>query len=540
MRAFLIALLLSLFTSNIYAASGIEKLCDQMDKVASLIAPITYNPFQTIMTTPAGPVPGIILAMVQPDSVFLDLCRMYQNVKLAKGLDKVKMIGDYTNVLTNNKFNAHISFMKDSFDITESLNQVNKMNTPALDKFKAAAPRINSYLGSVNDYYKYYTGEKLESITSRNEREQDMNDLARSSRELAVYGAMLECDTANNRANSSGQNLYSRDVSAYQEEVTMYRSDLDFLFDKLKMMGVKFNSGKSGYDKYLRDLYDLYNMGVEYEGNIANYKETSEYMNPKGNVGKQDVARNYQVISVKNNPQMFDEFQNKYKSGWRDYILSNYADETKGLFDNRSGRIQEEFYDYTFECRESAVYEKVKAKNPDYFKREDDPRKNRAILAEASTCKTQASRDVSKIKNLFVEYTDDLKKALPKYKLAQSKIWTIDSYYNGSFRSITKGVVGTDPNGPIREEVTCSKSINLTEQANLKLKLKQQNVNLRQSALQELNKETIEDEKDRVQVQARKDEEERKMMIQQENDRRNSMDYAKYIDYPQSGGGIGN
>lgn len=520
------------------AESDLIKVCDQMDKVAALIAPITVNPFQTLQITALGPVPGIILAMVQPDSVILDLCNMYKTLQTAKGLDKIRLVGDYTNVLTDNKFSEHIKFARDTLDLGETLNDVNKMNQPAIDKFKSLSPRINSYLGSINDYYKYHTGERIESISSRNEREQNMNDLARSSRDLAVYGSILECDTANSRANNNSRNLYSRDVAIYQNESSMYRADLDYLFDRLKMMGIKFNNGNSGYEEYLKDLYNLYNLGVEYDASIKNYTEKTDTQNPKGEIKKQDIQRSYQVISVKNNPAKFDEFQKKYKARWSDYVASNMAAESRGLLDNRSGRIQEEFYDYSFDCRESYIYDKIKAKYPDYFVIENDPRKNKAILNETQECRKLVDLSRGKLKNIFVDYTDLLKSTLPKYKSAQAKIWTIDSYYNGTFRSITKGVVGNDPNGPIREEVSCSKSINLAEQATLKLKLKQTNADLRQKALEELNKETINDEKLRAVNKSNQEESDRRSLLEQENNRRNSYDYSRFKDYPSTSGSI--
>jgi hypothetical protein len=537
-RVFFVSIFIILNINISSAAGSLVTVCDQMDKVSALIAPITVNPFQTLQITALGPVPGIILAMVQPDSVILDLCKMYKTLQTAKGLDKLKLIGDYTNVLTDNKFSEHISFMNASLDIGESLNNVNKMNQPAIDKFRSLAPRINSYLGSINDYYKYNTGDRIETITSRNERDQNMNALARSSRDLAVYGAALECDTAENRPNTSSQNLYSRDVSTYQNEASLYRADIDYLFDRLKMMGIKFNNGNSGYEAYLRELYNLYNLGVTYEGNIKSYNEKTDYQDPNGKTQKKDTPRSYQLISVSNNPRLFDEFQKEYKGKWDDYISSNFASETKGFLDSRSGRIQEEFYDYSFECRDSFIYDSVKAKNSDYFVIENDPRKERAIRSESDECKKHIDKSPGKLKNIFVLYTELLKTTLPKYKKAQAQIWTIDSYYNGSFRSITKGVVGNDPNGPVREEVSCSKSINLIEQANLKLKIKEESSNLRQQALEELNKETIREETSRAQARSNKDEEDRRVLIQQEAQRRNSWDYSKYKDYPESSGGI--
>ena len=538
MKRATIFLLLLFNTSSAYSESSLITVCDQMDKVSALIAPITVNPFQTLQITPLGPVPGIILAMVQPESVILDMCKMYKNLQIAKGLDKIRMLGDYTNILTDNKFSEHISFMKDTLDMGDTLNDINKLNQPSLDKFKAVAPKINSYFGSINDYYKYNTGKRIETLTSRSERESDMNELATSSRELAVYGSILDCDTANTRSNSDTRNLYSRDISNYENERIMYKSDIDYLIDRLKTMGIKFNNGNKGYESYLKDLYNLYNLGVEYTAEIRSYSEKTDSQNPGGKIKKVPSLRSYQVVATKNNPAAFDEFQKKYKPLWNDYIFSNMTAETDGLLDGRSGRVQEDFYDYSFECRDSYIYDKVKAKKPDYFIIENDPKKILAIESETQSCQKQVDRSPGKIKNLLVEYSELLKTTIPKFKEAQAKIWTIDSYYNGSFRSFTKGIVGNDPKGPVREEVSCSKNINLIEQANVKLKIKATNARLRQRALEELNKETINDERARAESKANMEEEGRNQLLENENARRNSYDYNKIKGYPGYSGSI--
>ena len=529
---------LFLSISNANAESILLKACDNIDKVAALIAPVTVNPFQTLQITNLGPVPGVILALIQPESVILDLCNMYKNLSLAKGMDKIRLVGDYTNVLTDNKFSEHISFTRDTLDLGDNLNNMNKMNQPALDKFRSLTPRINSYLGSINDYYKYNTGDRIDNISSRNERENNMNEIARSSKELAIYGSVLNCDTANNRPNNSSENLYSRDTSLLLYETEIYRSDVDYLLDRLKSMGIKFNNGNSGYNNYLRDLYNLYNLAVEYTGSIKNYKEKTNTQTGQGSIRQKEVSRSYQVVSVVNNGKMFDDIEKKYKPKWNDYIASNMASQTKGLLDNRGGRIQEEFYDYSFECRDSLVYETVKKRNPDYFISDNDPRRGRALQEESQGCRAQNKRDVSKIKNLFTEYVEILRKSLISYKNSQAQIWTIDSYYNGSFRSFTKGVVGSDPNGPIREEVSCSKNINLAEQANIKLKLKLESTTLRQKALEEMVKEGNKEDLARAVEKDSMAREDRALLIKQENERRNAEDYSQYFGRPEYSGEI--
>lgn len=451
--------------------NAMMKACDNLDKLASIAGAITYMPWQSIMYTPSGPVPGILIAAIQPESALLDFCSMYQHMKLLRGAELGMEVLKNGNELTGKKFDDHYVMLANTYDLGTSVDNLKRVDGDALTKARVLAPQLNAWLGSANEYYNKQTDSESETFTSRNERESKMNQLIASAANISLIQDISSCPEKKTNNTES----FSIDTASKVEELNYLRGDIDFLTGALKKMGIKMSSDSSNFKKYLEELYSFFESYAQYSVAVRSYtKETVVMEEIKGKVAKdkpktreikKNIKSEYQVFSVTLDENVFEAFSKKWSNNWSDVLKANTFTETRGvLMTKQGGVIEDEFRDLYFECRDSLIYRKTKEAKPEYFVNLDDSRRDASIAEAREICITEQRKALKNVPNLFTYYVEQAKETIERTKKLQGDIWTVDSYYNGTVRVIDRGQV-KNSEGKIttKEQVSCSDKLNATE-----------------------------------------------------------------------------
>lgn len=512
--------------------------CEKIDKISGIV-----NAFTNVQWPVTGF--GVTMGVMQKSNVILEFCDFLTRLKQMDTTDKIFAAADYGNKLMGNKFDDQIGIMKSTWEIKDVFIDEGGKGRPIAKLATARnAARLNSYYKELGDFYDKHlnTGDPI-NIRNRGQMESDMNRLNQIAYQKAIITDVTNCPKTNPN-NAKYSSVYDNDVVPTQAIVDAKNENMNFYSNSIRKMGIKISTNDRAYNQFLKDL-NTFETGVatygivvrtEKAGSITKVPVTptpTDPMAPKYTDKSINIDKKYQTFNIDNHNEEIDTFSKKYAGAWKTWTKSQSVQETRGflsggIFADSVIKIEDEFKDPSIFCNKAEINRKFGNSTPAAQKKSDD---------EYNKCVRESNTEISKAGGLFAFYTQQYAKEIQEYRKAQGKIWTIESYHLGYFRTIDGSV---SPDGFTQDKVSCAPIDNLAKVNELGVKTEQINAELNQMMVEQLMKKNQQAEMDRATTQAKKDEEERKIMIQQENDRRNSMDYAKYIDYPQSGGGIGN
>jgi hypothetical protein len=540
-------LILTMSTAQAYDPNQTAKIgplsinlafCEKIDKMSGIL-----NAFTNVQWPVTG-VPGITMGVLQRSNVVLDFCDYLTRLKQMDTTDKLWATANYGNKLMGNKFDDQIGIMRSTWDIKDVFIDSSGKHRP-LAKIATAsnASKMNSYYKEVTDYYDKHlnTGDPV-NVRNRAQMEGDLNRLNQIAYQKSIIVDMTNCPKTTTK-NDKYANVYENDVVPQQAIADAKQENINFYSNALRRMGIKLSNDEKKYTDYLRDLntYEtsvaLYVITVRTEqaGSITKVAVSPAPKDPKENRYKDQtttVDKKYQTFQVENHNDEIDTFSKKYNTAWKTWTKSQSVQQTRGflsggLFGDSVAKIEDEFKDPNVFCNRSEISRKLAGSSPSTLQKRTDE--------EYSKCVSESNTAISKAGGLFAFYVNQYAKEIQAYRVAQGKIWTIESYHLGYFRTVD-GTVNAD--GFTQDKVSCAPIDNLAKVNELGLQTEQINANLNQMIVEQLMKKNQQAELDRAQAQTAKEEEERRMLIQQETQRRNSWDYSKYKDYPENSGGI--
>lgn len=463
---FLFFLVLSVSTSVLAnEPKGMAKMCGNISGIADKIIPFTARPWNTIQMTPSGPVPGIFMALLQEDNVILEFCKFYKQLQELEKWDKSILVADYANKLSGNAFNEEVAMFKSTYDMGLATQNFNSVNGGTLDKLKAYAPKLNSFMGDARDYSesKGYSAEIFHSRSMDEEKMQQMMEIARKQE---ILKEQANCTFDEARVSKSE---YSADTSQKEEELKYLEEDMKYLRDQILSMGIRISPNPKGYEEFAEDAQILFLNSSEYVSGKKSYEVNSVEKTSSGKTKEVKKNIDYQVFSVTKRPEYLDVFLSKYEKKWKDFVTSESIKDSKDLFNDKSSKIQLGFYDRSFECRESQMLKKAKVKNPGFFTTIDDGRATDLIKQITQECENENKR-VFKVDNLLRKLAEHVYETSYELKRTQGDLWTIDSYYNGTVRSIENRKVKVDGKEVLAEDVACSREHNYADLKAIQLK----------------------------------------------------------------------
>jgi len=268
---------------------------------------------------------------------------------------------------------------------------------------------------------------------------------------------------------------------------------MDFSEKMLLEMGPRFLKDVSEFKSYELMLQKILTDGVTYTQTV---QEKTYYTYVKG-IQKIDksyaqektpVKKNAQVFSTQMNDKYFNQFENKFRSKWADWVSDYWSNATrsasvqisfnpdKNVTSAEKG-LAKEFSVFSEECAPSKLV--GKSYNPLDSNQSEYQRK----LEE---CADKSKMDKRKASSLFSLYLQILKNSINGYKRAKASIWSLDSLYLGRNR-----VISTNMKEDIaKEEVVCSTTMSIADMELLALKNQGVNAKLNQVLVEESVKQS--------------------------------------------------
>jgi len=515
------------------SSNGLASLCESVQMVANFTGQFSVVPWPVVQQA-VVPVPGVVWATLEGDSVLLDFCMVIKQFQKMEGYNKVMKAVQYGNALTNEKYNEHIEFATSTFDIYSStMNYAESGDGISEAEALVLSRRLNHYLDSSEEYYNGQTGRTEETFATRAQREMKMRRLVSSANNISRYSELLRCPEGK-EVDENLADVFGKDMQEKREAFQVWENDVTFLMDAMDNMGVKFSSNQQEMKEYLQALWGLYNAGVKYNSEVRTYnKKTTKFDKAAGKTREVNEPMAYQKFGITKNPRLFESFRRKYVPKWSTYVIREVmASGSAGLLDSPGQRVEKDFRFLQFECRRSRVERVLLEKEPFLTEGKNSPDFERAVGDEIKRCES-AGADDSKAKNLMNYYVGELSTALEAMKRSQADMWTIESYHLGTTRNISVSSQETEVGSIMREEVSCGQKISPAEVAQLQARLESERVELRGELVEEMLKKTamLQAKKDR-QERERK-EEMRRRELEIERKRRSESDYAPYVKFPE-------
>lgn len=477
--------------SNLAFGVDYDRICEELDKLASISSSLTYFPFKGVSVLPNGqPVPTFLLAPFQTRNVYLELCRLHQKMKNLNIDDAARVAIGAGDEIFGTKMGDKLEVYDEAMSFKGAMERSNKLSSNSLDRLTTMGSRINAVLGKTNKFIEEKTGKKSDLFASKFEKSQQMGKMLRAQKRVSLLNDLHKCDS---EISSYGNSKYSLDTSSQSEEISFLDQDIDLLYSTIGDMMIFLETNYERYDLFLSEINEIMNSFVTFDSRMDFYRRESKTFDKVD--GKQ-VGRNksikteYQVVSIKKNEEMFNRFRKKYAEAWADLKLRSIGSTpVKGMLTrDLGGHIDRDFEVKNFECRYSKIYRDLKEKEPNLFVLEDDPERDQKIRESKEECLKSGHENPE---NLMLYYIDSLGESLERSKSLQAEVWTIDSYYNGSVRVFEVGTVTNDLGKEMqREQVMCSRTLTQLELEKNRLDQKNVENEIRANLLEEKVKRT--------------------------------------------------
>lgn len=501
--------------------------CEQTDKIAGIA-----NSFSNARWSIASGAPGVITGVLSKDSVVLEFCDFLSRVKSLSYQDALLATAEGGNKILGLGFDDQIALTRSTLDLKDVFLEP---SGKAKDFSKLAtasnAKKLDNYFKEVGDYSDKNHGTNF-NVRDRSQIESDMARLNQLSYKRTVLNEQTNCPKPSSDSNIS--EIYEKEIVPLEEEKETLVEYVNFYSESLRKMGIKF-SGKNDYEKYLKDLSELERFGNRYEITVRNHKvETTkkrevksvnkeDRLAPKTEEYKAKVTKNYQTFAVIPDPEKLDKFIKKYKGPWAGYTYNQVVQNSNSLFNKPTKLVDDEFKDFSIMCNRAELGKQFDKNDPKYYD---------LLEEEYLKCVASTNKKIEETGGLLVFYANELFNKHKKLKETNAYIWTFESFHLGNFRTVDNENT-VDENGYAQEQVACGQVENIAALNELMLKSQNVNTEINQLLVEQAMKQNALMEAQREKERQEKEAFERDQMIQREVDRRRSLDYVKYIEYPK-------
>lgn len=476
--------------------------------------------------------PGISMGLTQNTSALLDLCNFVMQIEQLDTQDAIFFAGATLNKMTDNKWNHHLEMADKTWNLANTVYDFDEgqFKKGTLESVQTHRD-INDYMAtSYSWYHKTFNGKEAQ-LKNRDQRERDMNDFAGVAYKRAILQEALSCP-GGSTADKDYEKVYTSEIQPWEVKRDAAQDDINFFRSKLMDMGPRFMNGQGDLDEYVKGIEQLMVSGVDYQ--ITTKKKTETTMKP-GPVDKKtgkpvqtkvNVSRNTQVFQARIFSDMFQKFRNKYTEDWSSWVTAQFVSRgTEGMLNDPRGKVEDEFRDLAYECQENRLMRGFSSDRPDYQKVRDE---------RMEKCSADTRINQKKAENLFSYYMVQFQDALYKLKQANANIWTKESWYLGTTRSVNSK---NSSEGFQQEEISCGQNLEPAEMQ--KLSLKQQGVENEYSEMQakQLLKQTTMMEMQAKSEKDVSDENQKRKAYAQNQQKKNVRDLKQQIiPVPVSGG----
>jgi hypothetical protein len=482
------------------ALTGVAKYCDDVDKIAQFTGIISADLWQTIQYTPAGPVPGFVLASLQQESTLVRFCVYVKDIQGLNAVDSIFATADYGNELMGGKFDRHLEFTRSTMDIAYTVYDFEEGGVRRKDELftQSTARQLNDYLQDSQGFYNYVTESNVGTFNTRQDRESRMAKLTDSAKRTALLSEVLDCPIQN-VDNPDYDKVVTETIEPNEIIADEKRSDLEFYHETLTEMGIKI-SDRNSIGEYMKLLLRMEQSGVAFQTTEKTFTRTTQRKELDDDEGskfkKKKIKHKYFEYKVVVSPDAFNDFAEKYGPQWNSWLRNKTLENgTENLLNRPTTEIESEFYDYSYNCRYTKLQDSID---------DEDPEFDRKLERARESCLEGEKSGIDAADGLLRFYVDKFKQDMIAFKEAKAAIWTEESKHLGNHRTVTKeGIKYTEFT---REKVVCSQELNTAQMKNLNLKIKNERLNTRLIIADEMTKKVTIQEMEAKRDKKRKEE----------------------------------
>lgn len=500
MKKTLVLLSLVLFTTFGF----LEKPKAQMinpDHPALRICAVLSNPagsifmwptlWPSIQAIPFPPfiAPGLVTGLSQGTSIVTYVCNVLTQVAqfgTQEGIHGIRGVG---NALTGNRWDSHL----DQVDLTWKIaNTVYDFDNGTFRKgaleSESAHRDMRDFMKESYGWYQTTFNQSDARIKNRTEQENELQQFSNLVHRRAILAEATNCPDPS--GNPNYDKIHDIEIKPLQRKIDEADVDMDFYKTKLIEMGVRFSNNQEDYAKYINGVEKLVTQGVNYQISYKPKTETKKVPNPsrKDKNGKpilmdKTMTIQTQVWTARVFSDVFQDFKKNYYERWANYVTQAFvASDSRGmLVTNPQERVEAEFKDFAYECNPGKLMSAVSVDRPDYEK----------IYEERTTkCREDVKMNQKKAENLLDYYVNQLQISTLAYKKAKGELWTKESWYLGTMRSVN---TRDKTDGFQQQEVACAEGNELTPAEMDQIARKQQSVTteLKEVIAKQQTKKTI-------------------------------------------------
>ena len=449
------------------------KICGILSNPASalFVWPTIWPSIQAIPFPPFI-APGILMGLSQETSMITLVCKVLTEVSQFDIQNGVNGVRGITNALTGDRWDSHLDQADRTFNIANTVYDFESGTyRKGVLESESAHKQMREFVRDSYSWYNATVNKKDVQIQTRNQSEADMEKFSRLVYRRTILTEATNCPDPS--GNPDYTKIYKNEIAPLYKQVEETEPNMDFFKTKLVEMGVRFANNQEDYAKYVQKVEGLLIQGVNYQ---ITYKQKTEvkkvpHKERKNRDGTpvmidKTMSTQTQIWSAKIFADVFTDFKRDYSQRWSNYVTNAFmATGTQGLLtDDPTARIENEFRDLNYECNPNRLMSGIPIDRPDYEKLYDE---------RVGKCKEETRINQKKADNLFNYYVSQLQAATFSYKKAQGEIWTKESWYLGTNRSVN---TRDKTDGYQQQEVACAEGNALTSAEMDELKLKQQGV----------------------------------------------------------------
>lgn len=476
--------LLSSLSAEAYDNRGIAKVCENYEKVSSILIPYTEQAWPGVSATPVGPVPTVTMFTLAARQPIIDFCSFIIQLNNLTAAEGVFATANYGNRLLDNQHSEKISFLRDTYDLGTALNSFSQGDGD-VSKAHSLHRRINAYLKTAD---KMMNGDNAKTFENRMERERKMANLVRSSNKVATYKKAINCPQPKIDESEKNMDFFNKEIVPLYPLIEEREEDVAYFLAQLQFIGTLISSSYEEHQEYQKKLYEVFGKGVNFRKGPPKTKSVKSAGGSQGEIKRIKIT--YFEYGAVMSPVLFSNFQKDYHKDWNSYVISQIR--TKGLLTNPMSITARQFRDTSYECRRSKIEWNLRRTNPIYqYEQSGSSKFSTEVDRKVEECKKGLVINEKRVENLFNHYVGELKQNLLNYKNLQARVWSYDSEFLGMNRNIAVGVSASDLGEISQEDVKCETNLNITEQTDLKNRIESETLEMRAMMAEELTKKTV-------------------------------------------------
>lgn len=434
------------------------KLCRDIQYVTSIVNAWSQAAF------PVTGQPGFVIMTVETTNPLLSVCDYIIQLSVADNTSAIFLTADKLNNITNQKWNDHLAFMKQTYRLT---NSVYDFNTGKKRSGVVLSAQLAADMGTwQRQLVELSTGNNPQAIKERQEYDSQIAELANVAHQRAILKEGTTCPKP--KTNSPDYAAVATTIEETEQIKKENESDVKFYKYQLVQFGPRFLNGVENVKQYYDDVQSMMVQGVSIKEssvtpkNVDTVAPTGE-RNSDGTAVRstKQITQTVQQFSVSKDDRVFIDFKNKYERQYTAWARKFWEENSSS--EGGQKILQDVFKPSLNECKESTLMGSYKSLTKDEYE------KTKYDLFKK--CQDSNKMDERQAIGIFSSYVDKIKDSLFSFKKNQASIWTLESQTLGRKRSINPG----KSSDYLTEDVVCQET---PEEVDLQLiQAKQQQVN---------------------------------------------------------------